>query len=71
MAKDFTEISIRTPYEDRIHTHSAEISFKGDDEPLAEDVLRQFVFLTENIYKEMETRNVIEKYTDNKKYYGN
>ena len=71
MAKDFTEISIRIPYEDCIHTLSAEIPFKGDEEPSADALLRQFVFLTENIYKEMETRNVIEKYTDNKKYYGN
>ena len=65
------EISIRIPYEDCIHTHSAEISFKGDDEPLAEDVLRQFVFLMENVYGETATRDVIEKYTNNKKYYGN
>ena len=65
------QISIRLPYEDCTHIHTAEIPFNGDDEPLAEDVLRQFVFLTENIYKEMATRNVIEKYTNNKKYYGN
>lgn len=61
MAKDFTEISIRIPYEDCIHTHSAEIPFKDNEEPLAEDVLRQFVFLMENVYGETATRDAVEK----------
>lgn len=55
------EISIRLPYEDCIHTHTAEISFNGEDEPLAEDVLKQFVILMENVYGETETRDAIKK----------
>lgn len=58
---DRIQISIRIPYEDCIHTHSAEIPFKGDDEPLAENVLRQFILLMENVYGETATRDAIEK----------
>jgi len=42
-------------------THKAEIPFKEDEEPSADALLWQFFFLTENIYKEMATRNAIEK----------
>ena len=58
---DRIQISIRLPYEDSIHTHSAEIPFKDNEEPSAEDVLRQFVFLMENVYGETATRDAIEK----------
>lgn len=59
--KQIFEIVIRLPYEDCIHTHSAEIPFKGDYEPLAEDVLRQFILLMENVYGETATRDAVEK----------
>ena len=42
-------ISVHIPFEDYINTHSAEIAFKDDEEPQAEAVLRQFVFLMENL----------------------
>lgn len=57
----YTEISIRLPYEDCIHTHTAEIPFKDDDEPTAEDVLKQFILLMESVYGETATRDAIEK----------
>ena len=56
-----TEICIKYNYEDCIHTHKAEIPFKEDEEPSAEDVLRQFVFLMENVYGETATRDAVEK----------
>lgn len=55
------QISIRLPYEDCIHIHMAEIPFNGDDKPMAEDVLRQFILLMENVYGEIATRDAIEK----------
>ena len=54
------QISIRLPYEDCIHTHTAEIPFNGEDEPLAEDVLKQFIILMEKVYGETATRDAIE-----------
>lgn len=56
------QISIRIPYEDCIHNHSAEIPFKDNEEPLAEDVLRQFILLMENVYGETATRDAVEKF---------
>lgn len=57
----FKEISIRIPYEDCIHTHTAEIPFKDNVEPQAEAILRQFILLMENVYGETATRDAIEK----------
>lgn len=61
MSKQVLEIIIRLPYEDCTHIHTAEIPFNGDDEPLAEEVLRQFILLMENVYGEIATRDAIEK----------
>ena len=55
------QISIRLPYEDCTHIHTAEIPFNSDDEPLAEDVLRQFILLMVNVYGDTATRDAIEK----------
>ncbi|MBO5804804.1 MAG: hypothetical protein J6R25_07045 [Bacteroidales bacterium] len=57
----YTEISIRLPYEDCIHTHKVEIPYKDNEEPLAEDVLKQVILLMENVYGETATRDAIEK----------
>ncbi len=55
------QISIRLPYEDCIHIHTAEIPFNGDDKPMAEDALRQFIILLESVYGETATRDAINK----------
>ena len=59
---EHVNISIKLPYENCINTHSVDIPFKGDEEPLAEEVLKKHItLLMENIYGEEATRNAFNK----------